>query len=181
MNKGRIAILLLFSLIAPIGGCILMLHFQKEHLRKELSEKLHRGIVQGEIIMLEFSLEQTRTALRWEHDREFEFNGQMYDVIEKTVKGDTILFKCWWDREETALNRELDKWLSMALNNDPLRTDQQDNLVDFFKKLRCENYQSPGIMPIGPKLPWLGYGQNLKSISFPPPFPPPRMGWFLHF
>ena len=92
-----------------------MLHFQKQQLRKEIGKKMNQDVEEGEFVVMEFTMEQIKTELRWEHAMEFEYKGQMYDIIEKENKGTSVVFKCWWDKAETALNKEMDELLAMAL------------------------------------------------------------------
>jgi len=40
---------------------------------------------------------------RWEHSREFEFQGQMFDVARRESRGDSLHFWCYWDTAETDL------------------------------------------------------------------------------
>lgn len=42
-------------------------------------------------------------GLEWEDEREFSYCGEMYDVIEREVRGDSMLIRCIADREETKL------------------------------------------------------------------------------
>jgi hypothetical protein len=43
------------------------------------------------------------SRLKWEDEDEFEFAGNMYDVIGKSVKGDTLIIHCLKDEKENAL------------------------------------------------------------------------------
>ena len=55
------------------------------------------GIDKSELVLFKFSKEETTTKLNWKHAKEFEFNQQMYDVVEKQVSKDSIHYWCWWD------------------------------------------------------------------------------------
>lgn len=58
--------------------------------------------------MVSFSLLRSDSArlLHWEHSREFAYGGQMYDVLERRVEGDSLFLRCYWDEAESALKRQ---------------------------------------------------------------------------
>ena len=176
MKRTYTAILLLFSLIAPIGGSFLLLHFQKQQLRKEIGKKMNQDVEEGEFVVMEFTMEQIKTELRWEHAMEFEYKGQMYDIIEKENKGTSVVFKCWWDKAETALNKEMDELLAKALGADPLREDKHTRLHDFFKKLFYQRHASyRQQQEIHHKVLCAQLKECFDGIFFTPPSPPPRI------
>ena len=84
-----------------------LFHIEKAALKREIKWKMIAGIDQNELVLLKFSKEEAETKLRWEHSKEFEYDGQMYDIVSKEIKGDSIYYRCWWDYEEPALNRKL--------------------------------------------------------------------------
>jgi hypothetical protein len=47
--------------------------------------------------------------LKWEGNDEFNFDGQMYDVIEKKIGNDKLIIRCISDRKETALIKKYEK------------------------------------------------------------------------
>ena len=47
--------------------------------------------------------------LEWEDENEFRYQGQMYDVIEKKIIGNQLVFHCVSDKKETALLQEYQK------------------------------------------------------------------------
>ena len=70
------------------------------------------GVDRSELVLLQFSKTDTKTLLQWEHDTEFEFQGQMFDVMEVSEKGDSVTYVCWPDKEETHLNQQLAQLVS---------------------------------------------------------------------
>ncbi len=55
------------------------------------------------MVRLKFSKTEITTKLNWKHSKEFEFNNQMYDVVDKVVTRDSIRYWCWWDFKETEI------------------------------------------------------------------------------
>jgi hypothetical protein len=49
------------------------------------------------------------SLMEWEDEEEFCYKGEMYDVVEKTVKGNTTIIRCIPDKKETSLLNEYQK------------------------------------------------------------------------
>jgi hypothetical protein len=93
------------------------------------------GLDKQELVRLELSAEEISSELKWKHSREFEYNGEMYDIVYIEASADSTVFHCWWDHEETTLNQQLKSLLAIAFNKDPLKKDRQDRLSLFLKHL----------------------------------------------
>jgi hypothetical protein len=91
----------------PFSGAFTWLHWQRAGVKKDVREHIVAGIGEDALVLLTFTKEESRTLLRWEHAREFEYDRQMYDIVETWTVGETVYFRCWWDREETRLNERL--------------------------------------------------------------------------
>ena len=133
------------------------------------------GMDQSELVLLKFTHEESQTKLRWVHSREFEYDGEMYDIVEKEESGDTISYWCWWDYEETQLNRKLRDLVADAMGHHPLNKERQERLTHFLENLYCQyNFEKPAIAHslcrILPLKSHIGY----SSIYFSPPSPPPE-------
>lgn len=66
-----------------------------------------RGIPEEQLVRLSFSEEKMRSEFRWEHSKEFEYRGMMYDIVRRENQGENTVFYCWPDHEESRLNRQL--------------------------------------------------------------------------
>lgn len=173
-----------FILTVPVLVTIGGLQYQKVEVRREIKKRMLRGLDKSELVLLAFTQAENRSLLQWEHNREFEYQHQMYDVIDTEIRGDSIFYWCWWDHEETKLNRQLRELLTHALNHDPLKKEAQHKLYSFFLSL----YHPEGFLSLffpsesGGSLCF----QNvffLTTLKFPPPTPPPwvnkTMAFFL--
>lgn len=89
------------------------------------------GMDHEELVLLKFTKEEIKTKLRWKHSKEFEYNGQMYDIVSKEIKGDSIFYRCWWDHEETQLNKNLKKLVASAFNQDEDNQETQKELYSY--------------------------------------------------
>lgn len=77
-----------------------------------------------EMVRLAFTEAQMKTDLRWEHDGEFEYKDQMYDIISREVKGDTTHFYAYWDKLESLVNSKLNELITLHFGG---KSNQQDN------------------------------------------------------
>jgi len=93
--------------------------------------------------MLSLPIEAARKELRWEHEKEFEYMGCMYDVLEQQIAGDTIHLLCWQDEKETDLNRELKELAAKALDNDPIQKNRQKRISDFLQQFYLNENSRP--------------------------------------
>lgn len=103
--KKLTGIFLLAIMLVPFTGTYFWLQYQKKIIRKEVKTKIINKIDRKELVMFIFTKEETETKLRWEHSKEFEYLGQMYDIVESNTNGDTITYWCWHDHKETKLNK----------------------------------------------------------------------------
>lgn len=99
------------------------------------------GIDKKELAILKFTVDEAQTKLCWEHSKEFEYDGEMYDVVETQVTRDSVLYWCWRDHEETRLNKQLDDLVAQALGNNRQHKENQEKLIDFCKSLYCSKAQ----------------------------------------
>ena len=144
-------------------------------VRKEVKSEMLAGIDKSELVFFTFSLIDTKTKLDWKHSKEFEYNGEMYDIVEKTHTKDSIQYLCWWDHEETKLSKQLSKLLVSAFQSDAPSKNKKEQIVNFYKSIYFQDMFSwepfyvlvPSIKNIAPKICY-------KSIPFTISLPPPE-------
>jgi hypothetical protein len=178
LKKQFLAIAFLFVLIAPLATMFLYLQFEKASIKREIKWKMIAGMDHEELVLLKFSKEETQTKLRWEHSKEFEYNGQMYDVVSKEIKGDSIFYRCWWDHAETALNKKLQKLVAKAFNNDENKQRNQKQLNVFFQSFFCVSlfdWQASLSEILVKNYNYTNYQNTFSPIQESPPTPPPRL------
>jgi len=141
-----------------------------------MKHKIISGIDRNELVQIKVLQDESGGLIRWEHPDEFEFEGQMYDVVYKQFKGDTSIYWCWWDHKETRLNRELDTLVAGILGNDTQRKEKNKNLVDFIKKLYCESFSYYHIKTTEIRVIYQIFPEKVFTICHRPPVPPPRIG-----
>lgn len=132
---------------------------------------------QEELVFLKFTKEETETKLRWEHSKEFEYKGQMYDIVSKEVKGDSIFYRCWWDYEETQLNKKLKKMVAIAFDQDEENRETQEIFSSYLWSFFCTDMFDWKAVPS--QNTEVVYQDTIHSgifnaIRLSPPTPPPK-------
>lgn len=152
--------------------CYLFLKHQARQVRREVKHQIIAGIDKDELTLLRFTQDEL-VQLKWKHEKEFEYNGHMYDIVETELKGDTTYYWCWWDHKETKLNKQLTQLLNDVLSNHPERNREQNKVVAFYKSLYCSEFPNWRIYIPEYKESINEMEYVLTSIAFPPPTPPP--------
>jgi len=170
-----LGIMIVLSIAIPYSGAYLWLQQKKKLIRKEIKWKMIAGLERDELILLKFTRTETHELLNWKHSKEFEFKGQMYDIIETEASGDSIFYWCWWDHEETTLNKQLKNLVAQAKGQNPVKKENNKRLIDFFKALYFKEPSSfannnPGLSCR--KI--FGLPSFYKSFDISPPIPPPE-------
>jgi len=116
----------------------LYLNHQKKQLKREVKWKIIEGIDKSELVLIQLNKSEAKEKLDWEHSKEFEYLGEMYDVVEFEETSDSVKYWCWWDYEETALNQNLAQVLNNLLGNDPDKKEKEEKLITFYQSLFSE-------------------------------------------
>jgi hypothetical protein len=144
-------------------------------LRKEIKRQIIAGIDKNELVCLKFSKSEIHTKLRWEHAKEFEFSGEMYDIVESATIGDSVKYWCWLDYKETLLNKELKILVAENFGKSPQNKERQNRIDTFSKSLCAFQLSAYKAMPQKGVRFNLFYFTGYSSIHITPPVPPPKM------
>lgn len=128
---------LFFCLVLPFLGLMGWLTVQKKMVRKQIKHEIIAGIDKSELVLLSFSKEEAQN-LKWKHSKEFEYKGSMYDIVETLEGKDSISYWCWWDHEETLLNKQLKELTADVFSKDPVKKEKQNQLISFLKTFFIE-------------------------------------------
>lgn len=154
-----------------------MLKNQQKQVRREVKQKMIAGINKDELILLTFQKSELKTKLKWKHRREFQFQGEFYDIVEKRIQGDSISYWCWWDNEETLLSRKLDHLMALHWSQDKNHKQDKEQIDYFYKSLYFEELPQPKTrFHSALKATDWSYKEVMQSIAFAPHVPPPRIG-----
>ncbi len=170
------AVLFLSLLVDPMAGTFTYLHYRKTSIQKKVESQIKAGMEKSDLVLLQFSREEASKKLRWEKDKEFEYNGKMYDLVETIASGDTVYFWCWCDDEESALKRQLEDLAAQALGK------KAETMANFTLLLNCyksstATFFSPWSIPQPGLKGWPLFlsTQSYSSENIRPPIPPPRL------
>ena len=173
--KGKVtSIVLLFLMVVPLTTSYFFVQLQKMQVKKEVKWKMIAGLDKEELVLFKFTEAESQSKLKWEHAKEFEYQGEMYDVVEIEIRANTIYYWCWWDHKETKLNRQLEELVTQVLDQDTTIQGNQRKLVDYFKKLFNKPYQKQFAVLLKSRPTDLMYSENLAQMYSTPPVPPPR-------
>lgn len=154
------------------------LQYEKMLVRKAVKRQLLAGMENTDLVFLKFTQEGAQTLLRWEHAHEFEYQGQMYDIVRSETLGDSIFYHCYWDRAESKLNQQIKSLVAQTLEKDPVNQENQLKLIHFYKSLYpCEAPNGLWIASdFEPTPPHPVIASPTPRAPQPPPLPPPELG-----
>lgn len=176
MKQKFSAWILVMLLVAPLPLMVGYLHLQQRAVKKAVKRSLMTRVADDELVLLRFSRSETETQLRWEHSREFEFDGEMYDIVRTVETADSVAYWCWHDHEETVLNRRVERLAALAWGKHPLRRTHEDRLVQLIRQLDLPS-EAPRVLIHSDNYPVSATGQLNLSYSEPEhaiPVPPPE-------
>lgn len=144
-------------------------------VRQQVDENISVGIDKDRLVVLGFTREETERELRWEHSREFEYKRQMYDIVEVKITGDSIYYTCWWDIEETLINKRISELGKYAMDTDAQKNDRKVHFNPWFRLVFIAETHAPGpeVQPER-RSKFFSYADMYNSLAIPPPKPPPR-------
>jgi len=113
-----------------------------------------------------------RLDFRWIHSREFKYNGDMYDIVEKKETDEQLIVTCINDTKEKKLEEEFEKRVHRNSTEEKQRPSTNSyNFVSLSEPVQPEN---AGTTPVCESK--LNYWLNefYRSIQPDIPSPPPR-------
>lgn len=123
-----LGIFLITSLAFVLMGSFIGLQLQRKAVRKSVKWKMLEGIPADQLVCLKFSKQNVGDLLKWKHSKEFSYKEEMYDIVYKKETADSVFYYCWWDHEETTLNKKLSALIYVALNQNTSGKSTNDKL-----------------------------------------------------
>ena len=178
LQRRLLSILLLFCIFgAPVGlYCYWWRNLQR--VKKEVKISFLKGLPNTALVTLRINKKDAAAVLHWEHKGEFEYQGQLYDVVDSLQRNDTLFYSCWWDKKETHIKRRLKALMANILEQDLPQRENQKRLYVFFKSLFCGPPPSVAWTLRAPRFemqrPVVQQGYSLSTFKSAPPAPPPK-------
>ena len=143
--RSALAIGLILSVTLPFLGTWHFYNSQVSQIRREVKRSIQQGLKDEELVVLSFHTNKIND-LYWEHDDEFEYFGQMYDVISQKEANDSIHYTCYHDTRETFAKNKLRNTIAAALAQKPTEQNRQMLIQLFFKNLFLPDH--PTLSPL---------------------------------
>ncbi|MDF2158140.1 hypothetical protein [Algoriphagus sp. CAU 1675] len=176
VNLKIISISLLILMTLPGTLILTVLHFRQESVKSEVKAKLEEGIEEDRLLILKFSRKESEEELRWEHEREFEYRGEMYDIVSSEITGDSVIYTVWWDQEETALKKKIEEVSNSLFGEGPLDHDSLDVIQNFYRTLYLPIVFGHFFSVLDtPESHFSTYVFNWVSLVVSPIFMPPKL------
>lgn len=161
-------------MVVPIISTYTYLHITKQKIRKDVKHKILGKLEKENLILLNFTRAEAEN-LEWKHSREFEFQGQMYDIIRKETHGENISFWCWNDNEETKINKQINSLLAFVLGNDQQNKENQKRLINYYNSLFFSEIPSYNLTVLQSEYKYHILKIECHNLSNSPPSPPPEI------
>lgn len=116
-------------------------------------------------------IEKGRIDFRWIHSREFKYNGDMYDIVNKEETDDQLIVYVINDTKEKKLEEEFEKKVHKNSSEDKQRP-TTNNFVSLSEPVQTEQ---PGITPVDELLFSYWCPDSYKSLHLDILSPPPRI------
>jgi hypothetical protein len=159
----------------PFTGTIMYLQHEKGIAKSEMSEYL-QAYAKKDVVDIIVHKDQIHTILEWEHDREFELSGEMYDVISSQIMGDSIIYQCLHDAKETSINKRILSFIRSYLKDEAGSDASLIVYSDIFKVLHppiSSIVDEHTLMEM--RSVFIGYDDSTNPQYFnQPSIPPPR-------
>lgn len=165
---------LIILLFVPIFGTYNWIKLETHLVKKSVKRKLIQGVDKSELTKLTFSPDQLATQVKWKHSKEFEYNGEMYDIVYTELEGEQTTYYCWWDEAESELNDSINTLTQLVLDSNAKHKTQKRQLQNIINTLYHSNSLTEGLIVFTKESkPEFYYHFNLKTkfnkVSSPPP------------
>lgn len=114
-------------------------------------------------------------SFKWHEENEFEYRGQMYDIIDKETRGNEIWYYCYWDKAETKLLNNLSKYVSSYLQQHPQESQKTSFLSSYLDKVFISTHFTGLLAPSPKENSFAKQGPSYFSIILDVDAPPPQM------
>lgn len=115
--KKAASILLLCIFLFNAVGYIVVFKIAQLEARKEIKIKIKLGLPDRELTAIEFKKDNLETIHWVKENKEFYYQGKLYDVVKKNEKETSIVFYCIDDKKEHALFASLDKHVDTFISS----------------------------------------------------------------
>lgn len=171
------SILLLFVFLYNLVGYYVVFNMIQFQVKDEVKYLLKHNVPLEDLVLI--SIENNESSLlTWtKPHKEFRYQGQMYDVVLKEIKGSKTLYSCIHDFKESKLFENLDIHIKNYISHHPEQQNKTKSLLNIMAKLFFlqKNTLSLETYSLIKKTHSV-YTQNYQSIALDLRYPPPQKG-----
>lgn len=125
------------------------------------------------IVFNKEDIQNNKINFKWIHSREFKYNGDLYDIVEKKETETELIIYCINDTEEKKLEEEFEKKVHHnSLENKQRPTSNNLNIVSISVPAQIEN-QFDAIVSGSTFKNWFNYFYSSPNLDIASP--PPRL------
>jgi hypothetical protein len=94
-----------------MGGFLAIMSVEREIIKENVEEKLAKSLKRSDLTCIVANPENL-TKISWENiDKEFRFEGKLYDIVFTEIKENQTYYYCLSDEEETRLETKINQFL----------------------------------------------------------------------
>ncbi|TYP92015.1 hypothetical protein LX73_2258 [Fodinibius salinus] len=175
--KRHTTILLLITLIFNFLGVSFVYNIWLYSIKEEVKKKIESDFQEEpKVIKVPLSwAEHPPKEFKWHESHEFEYQGQMYDIIRKEIHGDTIWYYCHWDKAETKLLNNLAEYISNYLQESKAKQQKYVSLKQYLDKIFLLSHSEPRFELFTQTLARFAHDISRLHIFLDVDLPPPKI------
>lgn len=129
------SILFICALLFNVFGYFALFSLEKNRIQKEVKTRIKEGIPKTKLIAYVFTPTEFEDLHWTKPGKEFRLNGEMYDIIQVEIKGDSKIYWCYHDVAESKLFASLDSILQKQMSGIPNGADETPSLSSIWIKV----------------------------------------------
>lgn len=124
-------------LVLGIGNSLFLAHkWHLKSIKKQVKRQIKEHVSSNELCYFTFSMSGSEfNNLKWEHNKEFELDGQMYDIVEGDTCNEIVYYSCFKDDKETLAKYAFQKKWQFAYQQNKKSTDQMVLQISLWQAL----------------------------------------------
>jgi hypothetical protein len=159
------------------AGHFFVFKILQHETRRQIKQQIKAGVPETELVLLKIPKdleEKNNAAFQRIHEREFRYDGNMYDILRQKAHGDTTWYYCIADEKETQLFANLDEMVKQDMAGNPQHRRQADDLLRLLSVLYFNQKTEVFFISSDEQKATAFFSFSLKTWDFPPSTPPPE-------
>jgi hypothetical protein len=164
-----LSILMIFIFSYSVIGFYLSFEIEHNQIHKEVQSRIIKSLPESQLAVIKIPFSDKK-KIRWkEYGKEFNYEGNMYDVVRSEIRTDTTYYWCFSDEKETKLLVHFDQLIKDQTDHSRSKQIQKKQEVNYFLK----EVSSGSFLTEKPML-FCNFSSFYKSIVIDVLSPPPR-------